>query len=164
MEQIEQGVFQRAIERAQNIDLRLNHNPEKNYASTKAGTLKLTEDAIGLRAEAIVSDEALIKKAKNKELRGWSFGAYMNKDRIEERADAIPRRYIEDMDLKEVSLVDTRQSPCYTGTLIEQRADSEIITEERSMNDEPEVVTPEKKPIDYAEYEKRLNDVKERKA
>lgn len=160
VEQIEAGVFRRAIERAENIDLRLNHNPDKNYASTSDGNLKLKEDAIGLRAEAVITDPVMIEKARKKEFRGWSFGAYMNKDRMEERAEDIPRRYIEDMELFEVSLIDYSMRPCYTGTSIEQRAEEEIVIEERSMEDEPEVVTPKKKPVDYAEYEKRVKECK----
>ena len=84
----------------------------------------------------------------------------MNKDRMEERAEDIPRRYIQEMELFEVSLIDYSMRPCYTGTLIEQRAEEDIIIEERSMEDEPEVVTPKKKPVDYAEYEKRVKECK----
>lgn len=162
VEQINQGVFADAIERAENIDLRLNHAKDKNYASTKDGTLKLYEDNIGLRAECDVTDEVLIEKARRKELRGWSFGAFMDKDRIEERADNVPRRYIERMDLFEVSLIDYKKNPCYTGTTIEQRAEDEIIIEERSINDETELVeTPkQKEKIDYSEYENRIESLK----
>ena len=44
-------------------------------------------------------------------------------------------------------------SPCYAGTSIEQRAEQEVIAEQRG--DEFRAVTVEEKtPIDYSEYEK----------
>lgn len=159
VEQIEEGTFRRAIERAENIDLRLNHYKDKNYACTKDGTLKLKEDSIGLRAEAIISDPMMIEKAKKKEFRGWSFGAYMTADRMEERANDIPRRHVTEMELFEVSLIDYKKEPCYTGTSIEQRAENEIVIEERTFPDESTVETPEK-TIDYSEYEKKIKTLK----
>ena len=164
VEQIEAGVFQRAIqhaeERGENIALRMNHIQNRDYAGTLDGTLILKEDSIGLRAEAIVTDSEMFEKAKNKEFRGWSFGCYVTKDHMEERAEDIPRRHVQDMELFEVSLIDHRKNPCYTGTSIEERADTEVIIEERSMEDEPEVETPEKKHVDYSEYETRLSKCK----
>lgn len=157
VEQIEEGVFQRAIDKADNIYLRLNHYQDKNYAETKEGTLTLKEDSIGLRAEAVITDNELIEKAKQKKLVGWSFGGYFIKDRLEERANNIPRRYVEEMELCEVSLIDQRKNPCYTGTSIEQRANEEIIVEQRAMKDEPEVECGKN---DYKKYEEIISKIK----
>ena len=159
VEQVEEGVFSQAIERAEDIALRLNHY-KKDYAHTSDGTLELREDSIGLRAEAVVSDEEMIAKARNKEFVGWSWGAYITKDEMEERTDDIPRRHVKEMELFEVSLIDRRKNPCYTGTILEQRAEEEIIIEERSFKDaDVEVEIPEK-TIDYSEYEEKIKKIK----
>lgn len=160
VEQIEEGVFRRAIERAEDIALRLNHYDNKDYAHTKDGTLKLNEDSIGLRAEAIISDKELIDKAKKKEFVGWSFGAYITQDEMEERADNIPRRHVKEMELIEVSLVDRRKNPCYTGTSVEQRAEEEIIIEERSFEDANVELETNKKTIDYSKFEEKIKKYK----
>ncbi len=55
----------------------------------------------------------------------------MNQDELEERAENIPRRHVRDLDLFEVSLIDEKLSPCYVGTSVEQRANQEIIREQR---------------------------------
>lgn len=159
VEQVEEGVFRRAIERAEDIALRLNHY-DKDYAHTKDGTLILTEDSIGLRAEAIIADKELIDKAKKKEFVGWSWGAYITKDEMEERADDIPRRHVKEMELFEVSLIDRRKSPCYTGTLVEQRAEEEIVIEERSFKDENVEIETHKKAIDYSQFEEKIKKYK----
>lgn len=165
VEQVEPRAFQRALDRAENVDLLLNHDKTRKLGSTKEGNIELWEDNIGLRAIATVTDPEVIDKARQKKLKGWSFGMYANKDRMEERADQIPRRYVEDLDLFEVSIIDDRLSPCYVGTSIEQRAEQEVVAEQRG--DEFRAITVEieqpkakDEPVDYSEYEKRINDLK----
>lgn len=104
----------------------LNHDKTRNLGSTKQGNLQLFEDNIGLRAICTVTDAEVIQKAKDKKLKGWSFGQYVSKDKLEERTDNIPRRHIEELELSEVSIIDDRLSPCYTGTSIEQRTEQEV--------------------------------------
>lgn len=162
VEQIEPRAFQKALDRAENVDLLLNHDKNKKLGSTKDGNLELHEDNIGLRAICTVTDPDVIQKAREKKLKGWSFGMYTNKDEIEERAENIPRRHIRDLDIFEVSIIDNRMSPCYVGTSIEQRAEQEVIAEQRG--DEFRAVTVEvetpKEPINYTEYENRINKLK----
>ena len=110
VEQIEPRAFQRALERADNVDLLLNHDKTRKLGSTKDKNLELFEDNIGLRAISVITDPDVVQKAREKKLKGWSFGMYTNKDRLEERADQIPRRHIEDLDLFEVSIIDDRLS------------------------------------------------------
>lgn len=160
VEQIEPRAFQRALERAENVDLLLDHDPNRKLGSTKEGNLELFEDNIGLRAIATVTDLEVIQKARKGKLKGWSFGMYTNKDRIEERADGIPRRYIEDLDLFEVSIIDDRMSPCYIATSIEQRADKEMIAEQRGDEFRAVIVDKTKKEsIDYSAYENIINQL-----
>ena len=63
------------------------------------------------------------------------------------------------MELFEVSLIDKRKNPCYTGTLVEQRAEEEIIIEERSFEADVTVETPQK-TVDYSEYEEKIKELK----
>lgn len=159
IERIEPRAFEKALNRTDNVDLLLNHNKNRKLGSTKEGNLELFEDSIGLRAIATITDKEVMEKARQKKLKGWSFGQYVNKDRIEERADDIPRRYVEDLDLVEVSIVDDRLNPVYTATSIETRANEEVINEQRS--NEFRAVTVDNTSIDYSEYEEKIKKLKE---
>lgn len=125
VEQIVPKAFERALQRAKEVALLLNHDSNKKVGSTTEGNLKLTEDAIGLRAHCEVSDPTVIDKAKRGLLRGWSFGFKNPKERREPLGDGLERRYISDLDLVEVSIIDNERVPCYEGTSIEARADEE---------------------------------------
>jgi len=161
VEQIEPRAFERALERAENVDLLLNHSKDRKLGSIKEGNLQLFEDNIGLRAICTVTDSEVIQKAKEKKLKGWSFGFYANKEQIEERADNLPRRHVKDLDIFEVSIIDDKMSPCYTGTSIEQRAEQEIIAEQRGDEFRAVVVDETTKaPVDYSEFEKRIANLK----
>lgn len=158
IEQIEPRAFEKALERAENVDLLLNHDKDRKLGSTKEGSINLFEDNIGLRAIATVTDKEVIEKAKQNKLKGWSFGQYVNKDRIEERTDDLPRRYIEDLDLLEVSIIDDRLSPVYTATSVEMRADEEVINEQRGNKFRAIIV--DNTSFDYSEYEEKIKRLK----
>jgi HK97 family phage prohead protease len=161
IEVIQERAFDGALQRAENVDILLNHNSDRKLGSTKDGNLELWEDAIGLRAVAEITDAEVIEKARNNELRGWSFGFTNAVDQVEQRTDELPLRKISDLDLKEVSIIDSTMTPCYRATSIEMRAD-EVMTEHRSNEVravvENMVETP-KKP-DYKEYHNRINRLK----
>lgn len=163
IEQIKPKTFQRALERADNVDLLFNHKKDRKLGSTKEGNLELYEDNIGLRAIATVSDDEVIKKAKNGGLRGWSFGFYTNKDSWEEGPDGIQRRYLEDIDLLEVSILD--KTPAYIATTIEQRGKEDVLTETRGEDFKAVIEdnSPEERQkgqIDYSVYEKEIEFIK----
>lgn len=101
----------------------LNHKWDKALGGTKSN-LVLREDVVGLRAHAEVDDLEVVKKAKEKRLRGWSFG-FTNP--TEERTDrnGMPVRTITDLVLKEVSLIDDTMRPVYPSTTVETRAGEE---------------------------------------
>ncbi|QUH21084.1 HK97 family phage prohead protease [Alkaliphilus sp. B6464] len=161
VERIEPRAFDKALGRAENVDLLLNHRKDRKLGSIKEGNLELFEDNIGLRAIATVTDPETIQKAKEKKLRGWSFGMFANKDRIEERSNDIPRRHIEDLNLFEVSIIDDRMSPCYIATSIEQRAGEEVITEQRGDEFRAVIIDESsKKPIDYSEFENKIKELR----
>ncbi|MBW9170772.1 HK97 family phage prohead protease [Clostridium estertheticum] len=148
VEQVEDGVWQRALDNADNVDLLFNHNETRKLGSTKDGNLTLEEDSIGLRAECVITDEEVITKAKNKELRGWSFKFSINKDNWTEN-DGTQQRYLKDINLYEVSILSV--TPAYQGTSIEARGEESIITEERSVEEKSEL-------IEEVKIEKKVED------
>lgn len=163
VEQIEPGAFRASLERSENVDLLLNHDKSKVYASTKDGSLKLTEDSIGLRAEAVLSDAEMIRKARAGEFRGWSFGMYVGDSAMEERAEGIPRRHVKSLNMFEVSLIDKSRIPCYVGTSVECRADGEILAELRYSEEEPEIVEEERsepEPVDYSAVDDVISELR----
>ena len=159
VEQIVPGVFKRALEQNE-VDLLLDHDENRKLGSTQSN-LELREDVIGLRARAEITDPEVIQKARDKKLRGWSFGFYERDASEEELPSGMKRRYIENMQLVEVSLIDERKMPCYVGTSIETRAEGkEILTSEplEVRAEYAQVETP-KETIDYSSYKKRIKDL-----
>lgn len=140
VEQIEPKVFERALMKADNVDLLFNHDRNRKLGSVVDGNLELFEDAIGLRAICTVEDEEVIRKAQNNELRGWSFGFICNEDSWEER-EGINRRYVKDLSLLEVSILD--KTPAYIATSIEARGEESVIRENRILETEIEITTIE---------------------
>jgi uncharacterized protein len=162
-ERIVPKTFEKALKKTDDVELRFNHKENRKLGSTKEGNLQLFEDNIGLRAIATVSDDEVIKKAKNGELRGWSFGFIDNKPHWEDGPDGIHRRYLEDIDLLEVSILD--KTPAYIATSIEARGEEEVITENRSDDFKAEIedLSPkkeEKREVDYSLYEKEIELLK----
>ena len=170
IEKIRAGVFQRALEKADNVKVLLDHEKDRELADTKSGKAKLYEDNIGLRAIVEIDDAEVIQKAKEHKLRGWSFGFLCNKEDRKTNEEGIEERIVRDLDLLEVSIIDDKKYPAYIGTSIEMRDDEVKIAEYRNadfskieIRDEPEQ-QPEKEveKIDYSDYEERLKKVKER--
>ena len=141
IEVIEQRAFERAIAKAQEIKLLLDHNVNRVLATTANNSLQVKEDEVGLRAEAVITDEEVIEHAKNGKLRGWSFNMERAVDSLEERAEGLPIRHVKDFDMSEISLI-LIKIPCYSSTSIELRAENEeeIEVETRSMEDEAKLV------------------------
>lgn len=169
VEQIVPKAFERALMKSENVDLLLNHNKDKKLGSTSEGNLELFEDNIGLRAICTVTDPEVIEKAKNKQLRGWSFGFYSDKDRWEEK-DGIQRRFVEELELTEVSIIDNTRTPAYIATSIETREDKEMLEETRGEDfravtedvTSKEEQKKEKSKIDYSQYEREIEILKMR--
>lgn len=131
VEQVVPGTFHKALSRARNVDLLLNHNESRKLGSIIEGNLKLFEDNIGLRAIATITDEEVIEKAIAGKLKGWSFGFYLNNDRWETDSKGIKRRFLEDIELLEVSILDNTKNPAYIATSIETRDNKEVLREIR---------------------------------
>lgn len=169
IEKIRSGVFQKALERADNVDVLLDHEHDRKLADTKSGKAKLYEDNIGLRAIVEIEDAEVIQKARENKLRGWSFGFFCNKEDRKTNEEGIEERTVRDLDLIEVSIIDDRKYPAYIGTSIEMRDDKVKVMEYRTgkfseidIKEEPEQLTQRKvEKIDYSEYEEILKKIKE---
>ncbi|MGG2053095.1 HK97 family phage prohead protease [Lysinibacillus pakistanensis] len=163
-EKIRAKTFERALDKAENVDLLFNHNKNRKLGSLQEGNLQLYEDNIGLRAIAHVSDVEIIQKAKDGKLKGWSFGFVDNKPSWEDGEDGIQRRTLEDIELLEVSILD--KTPAYVATSIEARGEEQAISETRGADFKAEIEdlsgeeTRSNKDIDYSLYEKEIELLK----
>jgi HK97 family phage prohead protease len=156
VEQVRSGTWKKAISKSDDIPLLLNHDKSRRLASTKSGTLKLTEDNIGLYAEARVYDPHVMDKAMKKKLVGWSFGFSKPKDSWGKTDTGIDRRYLEEMDINEVSVLDDSRTPAYYGTSIENRDNEEVNIEERSYSDDVEISIDETKTKENEERDLKI--------
>ncbi len=160
VEQIVPGAFQRALEENE-VQLLLDHDENRVLGSTETN-LKLYEDAIGLRAHAEITDAEVIEKARAKKLRGWSFGFYERRASEEDMANGMKRRFVEEMKMVEVSLIDEKKLPVYKGTSIETRAAGEdlvtgdVVSVRATYADG---AGEAKGPVDYSRYINRIKEL-----
>lgn len=139
VEKVGAGAFKRALARNPNVRLYFNH--EREIGSVSGGQLRLSEDNIGLHAEAVITDAEVVSAAKRGELRGWSFGFSGAKSSWEDVAGGLKRRTLTDFDLSEVSIL--TKTPAYVGTSVEMRSaesDAPEIREVRGSPDEVQTV------------------------
>lgn len=166
IERISAGAFRRALEKNNNVLVLLNH--DRVLGSQQQGNLELEEDAIGLRARAVISDPETINDARNGNLVGWSFGFNDVPDGVERTMEGdIPLRKVNDMDLLEVSILNRSKIPAYDGTLIITRdTEGDTYHSEAYIYDEVEYVREEPKQeesseaIDYSKYENMISEMK----
>ena len=160
IERIAAGAFRRAIERAKDIRILLNHNWDKDLGGLKDGNLELEEDNIGLKARATITDPEVVADAKRGDLVGWSFGFDDVDEGVKQLRDeetGLPLRKVNDLELFEVSLLNRKKSPAYAGTLVKVRDDgseeekkilfSEEYSEKIEIREEPQEVTQEETPV-----------------
>lgn len=158
VETIEPGAFERAIERAKNITVTVDHETHV-YASVETHTLKLYEDYIGLYADALITDAEVVECGRNGDIRGWSFGMFNVVDDVEERTGQLPLRHVRDFDLDHITLV-INKTPCYSATSVEVRAGCEIELETRTTEQKVQI-TEEKPPFfDNSAYRVRAEATK----
>ena len=145
IEIVKPTTFARALEKAESVGLMFDH--VRTIGSTKDG-LELKEDNIGLYARAIVSDTEIIEKAKRNELRGWSFGFYINAngDEWTQNADGMRVRTLTDIELVEVSILDV--TPAYIATSIEMRDGNNVLKEYRNVDANVEFIDNSEPPKD----------------
>lgn len=152
IERICKGAFKKALRRADDVKILLNHDWTRELGSTAKGNLQLEEDSIGLHARAHIIDPEVVEDARRGNLVGWSFG-FRDRDVVNAMEDGLPLRKVRDLDLLEVSLLNRKMSPAYEGTLVSTRSENgeeEIHFRGESMIDE-ETETTEEKPVENSE-------------
>lgn len=176
VERIKAGAFRRALERAEDVRILLNHDYSRDLGGIKDGNLELYEDSIGLHARATITDKEVVDQARKGELVGWSFG-FTDRDVTKGEENGITVRNVKDLDLYEVSLINRSRVPAYDGTLVAVRAadDSTInisdVTESNVKVRVDEVETREepvkednhaddKGALDYTEFHKIIEEMK----
>lgn len=159
VEVIEERAFEKAIARAGNINITVDHDNTHIYASTDDGTVSLYEDNIGLHADVLIVDKTLIELAKQGKIKGWSFGMYNVKDEVEERANELPIRRVKSFDLDHLTLV-VKKQPIYSATSIELRADEDVCIEERAFENTLTIKDLTQQAIDYSKYENKIQNLK----
>ena len=177
VERICKGAFSKALKRNDNVRILLNHDPSRDLGGQKDGNLELTEDNIGLHAKATIKDPEVVKKARNGDLVGWSFGFYDREVENKHDEDGMPLRDVKDLDLEEVSILDKNHTPAYEGTLVTVRSEDgqslfygEKYEDTINLREEPEEVAPEEVPkqqetveeikINYDEADNLIKELK----
>lgn len=167
IEKIMPGAFKRSLEENSDVNVLLDHDKSRVLANTTQGTAKIYEDNIGLRANVEITDKEVIDKANKGLLRGWSFG-FVCIDQERSTGKEYEERTIKDLLLREISLIDDRQIPCYSATSVEVRSkNEEELIEYRSGKFDATIARKEEleqQKIDYTTYHekiKKLEEVKE---
>lgn len=145
IEQIMPGAFAKALKSGGDVELRFDHR--KVLGSTGKNDVTLREDQIGLRADAVVTDPDVITAADKQELRGWSFGFIKQKDHWKTDENGTRHRFVDDLELREVSILD--KTPAYIATSIETREEGEILIEYRADDLPPGMTTLAEDGVDY---------------
>lgn len=156
IEVIEERAFADALSKGGDVYVSVDHDSGHAYASTSAGTLNLKEDAIGLHADVLITDETVIELARKGKIKGWSFGMMNVVDEMEKRAEGeLPVRHVKGLELDHITLV-VNKTPCYAATSVECRAEGDTSIEYRSLEDLPELHISNANKPDYTEYEERI--------
>lgn len=139
IERICKGAFKKALERAEDVRLLLNHDASRDLGGISDGNLELHEDNIGLHARATITDSEVVEKAKRGDLVGWSFG-FTDRD-VDKSMDenGVTIREVKDLNLYEVSLLDRSKTPAYDGTLVCVRSGDEVINTGEPLISEMEI-------------------------
>lgn len=119
-EKIKEGAFGDAVRRNNNIKILFNHDYKRELGNTMEN-LTIYEDSIGLYAEAEITDEEVVMKARDNKLSGWSFGFIPLKEEINENYGNIPLRTVESLNLYEVSILDNEHIPAYNSMSLNVR-------------------------------------------
>jgi HK97 family phage prohead protease len=108
IEQIRPGAFERTLSSRNQIKMFVNHEDTMVLASTRAGTLRLSEDNRGLKVEADMPETSYARDLSVLMQRGdvdsMSFGFHVPRGG-DEWSDDGQRRYLNEIALREVSVV-----------------------------------------------------------
>jgi HK97 family phage prohead protease len=122
-ERIKPGAFARAIKEQHDVRALWNHDPNWILGRTKSGTLRLSEDNVGLQIEVDPPDTQmgrdLVESIRRGDVDQMSFAFIATKESWTERKDMLPLREIEDVDLYDISPV---TYPAYQATTVGLRS------------------------------------------
>lgn len=155
VERAESGVFARSLEQRKDVAIKLNHG--RDIGSVSQGNLRLKEDAVGLFAEADITDEETVREARAGNLTGWSFGFEDMAPCFEPGENGIRKRTLRSIDLSEVSILTI--SPAYIATSVEVRCEGGA-SEIRSLEDAPDIVHNDH-AVENAAYRLRILKLEE---
>jgi hypothetical protein len=130
VERVAKGAFSRSLSEKEDIKAFWNHNSDMVLGSTKAGTLQLSEDDVGLRYSIDPPETTwgrdCMESIRRGDVSGTSFGFFVRKDDWEYLAEEdIYQRTLLDIDLIEIS---PTPLPAYP--------DSEVQISERALSSE----------------------------
>lgn len=136
-EKIQRGAFADAIAR-DDVRCLLNHNPDHVLGRNRSGTLKLSEDEIGLKFEALAPDVQWARDLRTSVQRGdinqCSFSFFVDEERWEMKTDGPDERTLVKVHLYDVSIV---TYPAYVSTEASVRSASEIYAARRRRGMNP---------------------------
>lgn len=105
----------------------VNHDPSLLLARTKSGTLRLSEDEVGLRFDAMIPDTTLgrdvLEQVRRGDLDSTSFGFRKIADGWAKTEDGVPLRTLREVSIFDVSLA---TFPAYPDTEVALRSLSEF--------------------------------------
>lgn len=172
VERIKCGAFKKALERASDVRILLNHDYTRDLGGISDGNLELYEDAIGLHARATITDKEVVEQARKGDLVGWSFG-FTDRDVECGEENGLTVRNVKDLDLYEVSLINRSKVPAYDGTLVAVRsADDKSLNISDLTESDIKIRVEEEQPanndnhaadngaVDYTEYHKIIEEMK----
>jgi uncharacterized protein len=126
VERVKPGTFSRALREKQDVRALFNHEPNNLLGRTKAGTLELKQDSIGLYFDIEPADTQTARDVytlvKRGDITGCSFAFTVTKENVTELKKSgkiVRRREIEDVDLFDVGPV---TYPAYSGTDVNARS------------------------------------------
>lgn len=147
VERVKAGAFQKAIDKSDDTEIKLNH--ARHLGSRKENNLVLYEDNVGLFAEATITDKEVADAAAQRKLTGWSFAFRNPVDEVEKVNDDLSRRELKEFDLDEVSILTV--TPAYIGTsVVEARAEGCTVIENRFCEDKALDVSSSQENTDKA--------------
>ncbi len=107
-ESIRSGAFSRSLREGADVRALRDHDPSKVLGRSGSGTLRLVEDAVGLRSEIDLPDTELGRETaelvRRGDLDGMSFGFSAESDSWSER-DGRSHRELSDLEIFDVSVV-----------------------------------------------------------
>ena len=122
---VKPGAFKRSLQSRNRMMLLWNHDTSNPLASTRNGSLQLSEDARGLKVTATLPDTTLgrdiAELVRTGVVDSMSFGFSVKRDSWSQDGQT---RYLEDVSLYEVSLVSTPAYEATAGTVSVRSGDS----------------------------------------